>query len=55
MYFDNMEEPLMEARDKTFGSGFVGFGSFDDSGKIDNIRIWSPGQESSATGFFSRK
>jgi hypothetical protein len=31
-----------EANDKTFSFGYIGFGSFDDSGKIDNIRIWSP-------------
>ncbi len=30
-----------EANDKTFGKGFIGFGSFDDSGKIDNVKIWS--------------
>jgi hypothetical protein len=30
-----------EANDKNFKSGLIGFGSFDDSGKIDNIRIYS--------------
>lgn len=30
-----------EANDKTFGAGYIGFGSFDDSGKIDNVKIWS--------------
>lgn len=32
---------IEEANDKTFGKGYVGFGSFDDSGKIDNVKIWS--------------
>jgi hypothetical protein len=39
IFFDG--ELIEEAKDKTFGAGHIGFGSFDDSGKIDNIRIWS--------------
>lgn len=41
LFFDDMTQPVMEAQDKTFGAGGIGFGSFDDSGKVDNIRIWS--------------
>lgn len=43
VYFDDRHEPVMVAEDKTFGAGWVGFGSFDDTGKVDNIRIWAPG------------
>ena len=42
VYFDDLREPIMTAEDKTFGEGFVGFGSFDDTGKVDNIKIWAP-------------
>lgn len=42
VYFDDMTLPIMTAQDKTFGAGFVGFGSFDDTGKVDNIKIWGP-------------
>ena len=42
VYFDDLTNPIMLAEDKTFGSGYIGFGSFDDVGKIDNVRIWSP-------------
>jgi hypothetical protein len=42
VYFDDMTIPIMVAEDKSFGPGFVGFGSFDDTGKVDNIRIWAP-------------
>ncbi len=42
VYFDDMTIPIMVAEDKTFGDGFIGFGSFDDTGKVDNIRIWGP-------------
>lgn len=41
VFFNDMEKPVMEAKDKHFGFGYVGFGSFDDTGKIDNIKIWS--------------
>lgn len=38
-FFDDMNEPIMIAEDKTFGAGHIGFGSFDDTGMIDNIKI----------------
>jgi hypothetical protein len=41
-----------EAKDTTFGEGYIGFGSFDDSGKIDNIRIWAPGKEDKEMEYF---
>jgi hypothetical protein len=40
VFFDNMKIPIMEATDTHFDSGYVGFGSFDDSGLIDNIKLW---------------
>lgn len=40
VYFEDMAKPVMVAEDKTFGDGWVGFGSFDDTGKISNIKIW---------------
>lgn len=42
VYFDDMTIPIMVAEDKNFGEGFIGFGSFDDTGKVDNIKIWGP-------------
>ena len=42
VYFDDMTIPIMVAEDKNFGPGLIGFGSFDDTGKIDNIKIWGP-------------
>jgi hypothetical protein len=52
VYFDDMTIPIMTAEDKTFGAGWIGFGSFDDTGKVDNIRIWGPGlEDAKAVGF----
>jgi hypothetical protein len=54
VYFDNMEKPIMVAEDKTFRSGYIGFGSFDDTGMVDNIRIWGPSIETKRMEFFAR-
>ena len=40
VYFDNMQEPLMTATDKTFGLGQIGLGSFDDMNDFDNITLY---------------
>jgi len=43
---DKGTEPIMTATDKTFGAGWLGFGSFDDTGLVDDIRLWAlDGQE----------
>lgn len=43
---------IEEAKDKTFGEGYIGFGSFDDSGKIDNIKIWAKDVNKKELAFF---
>jgi len=40
IYFDDMNEPVMTAKDDTFKSGRVGIGSFDDPGRFDDIRVY---------------
>jgi len=55
LYYDDMTQPIMKAKDNTFGTGYIGFGSFDDSGKIDNITIWSDKTEKKSAGIFSKK
>ncbi|MFN3167126.1 MAG: hypothetical protein ACE37H_08690 [Phycisphaeraceae bacterium] len=41
VYFDDMDKPVQTAKDTAFRTGYVGFGSFDDVGRIDNIRLWA--------------
>ncbi len=41
VWFDNMTEPIMLAEDATHGRGWIGFGSFDDEGRVRRIKIWS--------------
>jgi hypothetical protein len=42
VYFDDLNTPAMTATDKSFGEGRVGFGSFDDTGNFDDVRIYVP-------------
>ncbi len=42
VFFDDFKSPVMTATDKTFAEGLVGFGSFDDIGNFDDIRIYVP-------------
>ncbi len=37
VYFDDMANPIMRVKDKTFTWGRIGVGSFDDTGDFDDI------------------
>lgn len=39
IYFDDMTKPVMTAKDKTFGPGRIGIGTFDDTCEWDDIVI----------------
>jgi hypothetical protein len=54
VFFDDLTKPIMRAEDKTFPRGLIGFGSFDDLGRYDNVRIWGPAMETKKTEFFNR-
>ena len=54
VFFDDMTKPIMTAEDTNFKSGYVGLGSFDDTGMIDDIKIWGPSVESKKTEFYQR-
>jgi len=40
VYYDDMDKPIMKARDDTFKTERLGFGSFDDTDKIDDDVVW---------------
>jgi hypothetical protein len=52
VFFDDLSKPIMVAEDKTFASGHIGFGSFDDTGMIDNIKVWAPTAQQRSAEFF---
>ena len=37
VYVDGADEPLMTATDTTFGGGRIGFGSFDNYGRVRHV------------------
>ena len=55
IFFDDMETPIMTATDKHFGEGYIGFGSFDDTGVFDNIKLWAPKVTKAKIDFFMMK
>jgi hypothetical protein len=40
VYFDDMDRPVMIARDKSFTHGRIGIGSFDDTGQWDDVKLF---------------
>lgn len=52
LYVGDMKQPIMEAVDKTFGAGWVGFGTFDDTGFVDDVTIWAPHVTQKKVDFF---
>jgi len=55
VYYDDMSKPLMEAKDTHFGWGWVGFGTFDDSGLVTNVRLWAKDVKKEKCTFFKAK
>lgn len=41
VFFDDMAKPVMTATDKTFTSGRVGIGSFDDAANFDHVVVYA--------------
>jgi hypothetical protein len=52
VFFDDMAKPVMRATDLTFPAGQIGFGSFDDVGNFDNVRLF--GKKVDAKGSSSK-
>ena len=42
VYVNDFSKPIMRAIDKTFDWGRIGFGSFDDTGRISTIKLYAP-------------
>jgi hypothetical protein len=54
VYFDDLTKPVMEARDRTFGTGWVGFGSFDDTCRVRKVTIWGDRAEDAVSPAFPK-
>ena len=40
VYFDDMKNAHLTAADKSFGTGRMGIGSFDDMNAFDDVRLY---------------
>jgi hypothetical protein len=49
VYFDDMEKPCMSATDKTFKTGRIGLGSFDDTGDFDDVILYAETEKPTST------
>jgi hypothetical protein len=52
---DDPAKPIMTASDKTFGAGYIGFGSFDDTGRVRNVKVWADAVVEQKPTFFTAK
>jgi len=39
VFIDDIPKPVLKAEDKTFQTWFVGFGSFDDTGRFRRVTL----------------
>jgi hypothetical protein len=51
---DNLTTPILTASDTTLSDGYVGFGTFQDSGRVRNLRVWAaaPNETAAPATFF---
>jgi hypothetical protein len=55
VFVDDLTVPIMTASDTSFKEGFIGLGSFDDTGRVTNIRVYARNADESRPGFFRAK
>lgn len=55
VFFDDMAKPIMTATDATFAAGWVGVGSFDDTGKIANLKLTGAAEAADVPPFTPKK
>ena len=50
----NLAAPILTASSTAFTTGYIGFGTFQDSGKVRNLKVWAKAPEAvAAQGFFN--
>jgi hypothetical protein len=55
VYGEGNATPLLTASDTRLGAGYVGIGSFDDKGRVRNVKLWAPSADKTPAGFFTAK
>jgi hypothetical protein len=52
VWFDDRLSPVLEARAGALQPGWIGLGTFDDSARFDNLRLWAPDYSMPSPKFF---
>jgi hypothetical protein len=52
VFFDDRPSPVLEARGDALQEGWIGLGTFDDSARFDNLRLWAPEHAFRSPAFF---
>ena len=52
VFFDGRSSPVLEARGEALQEGWIGLGTFDDSARFDNLRLWAPEHAFRSPKFF---
>jgi len=52
VWFDGGTSPVLEARRGAMQEGWIGLGTFDDSARFDNLRVYAPRYEVRSPAFF---
>ena len=52
VWVDGHPSPVLEARIGALEEGWIGIGTFDDSARFDNLRLWAPGYTMQSPEFF---
>jgi hypothetical protein len=47
------DQAILTASDSTFTEGYIGFGSFDNTGRVRNLKVWAEAAATGAPAFFS--
>jgi hypothetical protein len=55
VHADGAAMPILTATDARLGAGYIGFGSFDDKGRVRNVKVWAPSAEEVPAAFFATK
>jgi hypothetical protein len=55
VYGEGSAEPMLTASDTRLGAGYIGIGSFDDKGRVRNVKLWAPSADKTPAPFFTAK
>ncbi len=53
VFFDDMQDPVLVSNEIPLSGGYLGFGTFDDVGRVDNVSLWAEKATEEPASFFA--